>query len=131
MTLVAKLLVLDGNRVHGICGDADVTGARGEVRIKLVELLAHAAGREAGITFNDESSAIQAAISGQGVALLSRALVATELASGALLQPFGPVLDGWRYDLVYPAGAEQRPAVAALRSWVMAEFSPLSSDQLP
>jgi LysR family glycine cleavage system transcriptional activator len=86
---------------------------------------------EAGITFNDESSAIQAAIAGQGVALLSLALVAAELASGALIQPFGPVLEGWRYDLVHPVGAERRPAVAALRSWVMAEFCPHSSTQTP
>lgn len=78
---------------------------------------------EAGITFNDESSAIQAAIAGQGVALLSTALVAAELASGALVQPFGPALEGLRYDLVYPTGAEARPAVATLRDWVMSELA--------
>jgi len=78
---------------------------------------------EAGITFNDESSAIQAAIAGQGVALLSSALVAAELTSGALIQPFGPVLEGLRYDLVYPSSAETRPAVAVLRSWVMSELA--------
>jgi LysR family glycine cleavage system transcriptional activator len=74
---------------------------------------------DSGITFSDESAAIQAAIAGQGVALLSLALVAPELASGALVQPFGPKLEGRRYDLVYPAGAEPRPAVAALRHWLM------------
>ena len=78
---------------------------------------------EAGITFNDENSAIQAAIAGQGVALLSLALVAAELASGALIQPFGPALEGLRYDLVYPSGAEIRPPVAVLRSWVMTELT--------
>jgi LysR family glycine cleavage system transcriptional activator len=78
---------------------------------------------EAGITFNDENSAIQAAIAGQGVALLSLALVAAELASGALIQPFGPLLQGLRYDLVYPSGAETRPPVAVLRDWVMAELA--------
>jgi LysR family glycine cleavage system transcriptional activator len=78
---------------------------------------------DAGITFNDENSAIQAAIAGQGVALLSLALVAAELASGALIQPFGPVLEGFRYDLVCPSGAEARPPVAVLRSWVMTEFA--------
>jgi LysR family glycine cleavage system transcriptional activator len=77
---------------------------------------------EAGITFNDESSAIQAAIAGQGMALLSLALVAAEIASGALIQPFGPVLEGLRYDLVYPSGAETRPPVAVLRDWVMTEL---------
>jgi LysR family transcriptional regulator, glycine cleavage system transcriptional activator len=78
---------------------------------------------DAGITFNDENSAIQATIAGQGVALLSSALVAAELASGALIQPFGPVLEGLRYDLVYPSGAETRPAVAVLRSWVTTELA--------
>ena len=77
---------------------------------------------DAGVTFNDESSAIQATIAGQGVALLSLALVAAELASGALIQPFGPVLQGWRYDFAFPAGAENRPAIAVLRSWVLAEL---------
>lgn len=73
---------------------------------------------DSGITLSDESAAIQAAIAGQGVALLSLALVAPELASGALVQPFGPILDGRRYDLVFPLGGEERPAVAALRRWL-------------
>lgn len=79
---------------------------------------------EAGISFNDESSAIQAAIAGQGVALLSTALVAAELASGALVQPFGPRLAGLRYDLVYPSGTEALPQVEILRDWVMAQIAP-------
>lgn len=73
---------------------------------------------EGGIAFNDENSAIQATIAGQGVALLSLALVAPELKAGLLVRPFGPELQGWRYDFVYPTGAENRPAVAALRQWV-------------
>jgi LysR family transcriptional regulator, glycine cleavage system transcriptional activator len=79
---------------------------------------------DSGISFNDENSAILAALAGQGVALLSTALVAPELASGALVQPFGPALDGFRYDLVYPIGAEARPAVTVLRDWVTAEVGP-------
>lgn len=77
---------------------------------------------DSGISFNDEASAIDATIAGQGVALLSTALVARELASGALVHPFGPTLDGLRYDLVHPIGAEDRPAVAVLRDWVTAEI---------
>jgi len=77
---------------------------------------------ESGITFSDESAAIQAAIAGQGAALLSLALVAPELASGALVQPFGPNLDGRRYDLVYPTGAGARPAVAAIRRWLIEDL---------
>ncbi len=76
-----------------------------------------------GISFSDESTAIQAAVAGQGVALLSLPLLAAELASGAVVVPFGPRIDGWRYDFVFPAGTEERPAIKALRSWVEAEFS--------
>jgi LysR family glycine cleavage system transcriptional activator len=73
---------------------------------------------ENGIRFSDESHAIQAAIAGQGVALLSLILVAEELASGALVQPFGPVVDGYRYQLAYPAAVSDGPEIAALRKWL-------------
>ena len=76
----------------------------------------------AGFTFNDETSAILAAAAGQGVALLSLELVAAELASGLLVQPFGPTLEGWRYDFVFAETAAERPAVEALRRWIAAEF---------
>ncbi|MFT4133249.1 transcriptional regulator GcvA [Labrys sp. (in: a-proteobacteria)] len=78
---------------------------------------------DSGISFNDESSAIQAAIAGQGVALLSLSLVADELASGVLIQPFGPIMEGLKFSFVYPEGAESRPAVAVLKDWVLAEFA--------
>lgn len=72
---------------------------------------------ETGLRFTDESHAIQSAIAGHGVALLSLALVADDLASGSLVQPFGPALDGHPHWLVYPEGAA-RPEVAALRHWL-------------
>lgn len=78
---------------------------------------------EAGITLNDEASAIDLAIAGHGVALLSLSLITAELASGALVQPFGPVLDGLGYDLVYPVGSESRPAVSVLSNWVMGDLA--------
>lgn len=73
---------------------------------------------ESGIAFNDESAAIQAAVAGQGVSLASLTLVEAELASGALVQPCGPSIEGRRYDLVFPAGAQTRPAIIALRRWL-------------
>ncbi len=79
---------------------------------------------QGGISFNDESSAIQAAIAGQGVALLSLTLVAAELASGSLVEPFGPRLEGLGYHFVFPAGAATRPAVSALQRWLSTEFIP-------
>lgn len=79
---------------------------------------------EGGISFSDETSAIQAVIAGHGVALLSLPLVAAELESGALVQPFGPAMEGLPYNLVYPLEAQDQPAVAVLRSWVLEELSP-------
>ncbi|WP_238314389.1 LysR substrate-binding domain-containing protein [Methylobacterium crusticola] len=47
----------------------------------------------AGIRFSDEGHVIQAAIAGQGIALLSLVLAADVLTSDALVQPSGPMLD--------------------------------------
>ncbi|ODN70976.1 Glycine cleavage system transcriptional activator [Methylobrevis pamukkalensis] len=80
-----------------------------------------------GITFNDEGSVIQAALAGHGVALLSLVLVDAELRSGALVQPFGPVLDGQRFDLVYPERAEARRSVVVLREWLAAALGDLTT----
>jgi LysR family transcriptional regulator, glycine cleavage system transcriptional activator len=74
------------------------------------------------LTFTDESHAIQAAIAGQGVALLDLMLIADELASGALVQPFGPVLPGYRCFLVYPEAATGSDGIAAVRSWLRSEL---------
>ncbi|KRE96521.1 LysR family transcriptional regulator [Frateuria sp. Soil773] len=71
-----------------------------------------------GVTFSDETHAIEAAIAGQGVALLDTALVADELARGTLVAPFGPALDGLDYLFVHPVGTADDPAVAALRDWL-------------
>ncbi|MBS9476548.1 LysR substrate-binding domain-containing protein [Ancylobacter radicis] len=76
-----------------------------------------------GISLNDESSAIQAAIAGQGIALVSLTLVAAELATGILTQPFGPILEGLRYRFLAPARSSERPATQVLRQWVSEEFA--------
>lgn len=75
---------------------------------------------DAGLRFTDESHAIQAAIAGHGVALLGLALVADDLASGALVQPFGPVLDGYPHWFVQAPGPE-RAELSALRDWLRAQ----------
>ncbi len=73
---------------------------------------------QAALSFTDEIHAVQATLAGQGVGLLSAALVADELAAGTLVQPFGPVLDGYIYSLVYPRHVADSPAIDALRSWI-------------
>ncbi len=72
---------------------------------------------EAGISFNDDGHAVQAAIAGQGVALLSLVLVADDLASGLLVQPFGPIIDGYDFHLVHPKTA--RSEVRMLSEWLL------------
>jgi LysR family transcriptional regulator, glycine cleavage system transcriptional activator len=76
-----------------------------------------------GLTFTDEGHAIQAAIAGQGVALLSLVLVAEELASGALVQPFDLVLDGYAYHLVSPLNPLEPDRIAAVRHWLRTGLS--------
>jgi LysR family transcriptional regulator, glycine cleavage system transcriptional activator len=69
--------------------------------------------------FSDETRAIQAAIAGQGVALLSEVVVADELRTGTLVQPFGPPLASESYHLVYPDRDDAR--IAAVRAWLLRE----------
>lgn len=73
----------------------------------------------AGLMFSDETHAISAAIDGQGIALMSRKLIADELERGRLVQPFGPEFEGKPFYLVYPERRRNEPAVRAVRDWVM------------
>lgn len=75
------------------------------------------------LRFSDEGHAIQAAVAGQGVALLSLALVREELAAGRLVQPFGPSIAGHTYHLVMPEGGARDPATAAAAAWLRGEAS--------
>ncbi len=69
-----------------------------------------------GVTFTLESHAIQAAIAGHGVALLSPLLLAPELEIGSLVQPFGPAIAGLQFHLVYPDSAQSIRKCAALEA---------------
>lgn len=74
------------------------------------------------LTFSDESHAIQAAVAGQGAALLSLTLVADELAAGRLVQPFGPIVRGMTYYLVEPSDRHRTLQAAAARDWLLSEI---------
>ncbi|OCO98943.1 LysR family transcriptional regulator [Ensifer sp. LC13] len=76
----------------------------------------------AGLSFTDEIHAVQAVVAGQGIGLLSLTLVAEELASGILVQPFELTLESDRYDLVYSPRMAERPATKVLRAWVTEQF---------
>lgn len=73
------------------------------------------------LRFSDEDHAIQAALAGQGVALLSLALVADDLMAGRLRQPFGPTVPGHTYHLVRSAAQTSRPEVEAVLAWLRVE----------
>jgi LysR family glycine cleavage system transcriptional activator len=73
------------------------------------------------LILTDESQAIQAAIEGQGVSLVSLMLTADLIAAGILVQPFDIVLEAYQYWLVYPQDKGESERVAALRKWVSAE----------
>lgn len=81
----------------------------------------------AGPVFSDETHAISAALAGQGVALMSLALVADELRTGALRVPFGPELEAAPFHLVYAQARQEDCWLATLRDWIL-DLPPL---QLP
>ena len=73
----------------------------------------------AGPVFSDETHTVSAALAGQGVALMSRALIGDELRRGTLVCPFGPELKGEPFHLVYPDSRRGDPVVQAVRDWVV------------
>jgi LysR family glycine cleavage system transcriptional activator len=83
----------------------------------------------AALAFSDETHALQAAVAGEGVALVNLALVADELAAGALVAPFGPVLRGRPWWLVVPERGRPEIAepVAAVRTWLLDEAAGFSA----
>lgn len=72
----------------------------------------------AGLRFTDETHAIQAAIAGQGVAIVSRLLAADFIEKGMLTVPFEPQLPGGNYYFVTPHNKAMDPNVQALRDWI-------------
>ena len=73
------------------------------------------------LLFSEEGHAIQAAVAGQGVALLSLVLVHGEIEVGRLVQPFGPVLDSYAYHLVEAADRPGSKAAQVAKAWLMDE----------
>ena len=77
---------------------------------------------KANLVFTDETHAIQAAVAGKGVALLSLLLVSDEIERGTLVQPFQPALESYRYWLVCRADDQDSKPIQALRRWILAEL---------
>ncbi|HYF41379.1 MAG TPA: LysR substrate-binding domain-containing protein [Ramlibacter sp.] len=81
----------------------------------------------AGPVFSDETHTIAAALAGQGVALMSRALILDELRRGTLVVPFGPEVKEQPFHLVYPEARRGEAALEAVREWVLG-LLPLMSE---
>lgn len=71
-----------------------------------------------GPRFSEIAHAIQAAVAGQGVALLNRVLVADALARGVLEAPFGPELDVPGWTLLRHLDRPPTPARQATWNWL-------------
>lgn len=64
-----------------------------------------------------------AATAGQGVAILTPAFFAAELADGRLIQPFDLLCDeSQAYWLVYPDSRRNSPKISAFRQWILGEI---------
>ncbi|MBR9769539.1 MAG: LysR family transcriptional regulator [Gammaproteobacteria bacterium] len=75
------------------------------------------------LAFSEESHAIQAAISGQGVALLGLTLVQDEIARGVLEVPFGPFLPGLHYHLIRSQTMSDNAILDKVVVWLQQAFS--------
>jgi LysR family glycine cleavage system transcriptional activator len=85
-----------------------------------------------GIYFNQTDLLFQAALEGQGVALLANVMAEPEIRAGRLVQPFATRLPvKMNYHLVTTPTKARIANVAAFRVWIMAESAYLreQSDQ--
>jgi LysR family transcriptional regulator, glycine cleavage system transcriptional activator len=75
-----------------------------------------------GLRFSDGALVIQAAVSGQGVALGSKALALEHLAAGRLIRPFElSLLTDFAYYVVCAKSRADEPDLVAFRRWVISE----------
>jgi LysR family glycine cleavage system transcriptional activator len=81
-----------------------------------------------GPIFTDSGMVIQAAVTGQGVALARGVLAADELAAGRLVRPFTLSLPtAYAYYFVCPEDTAEQPKIAAFREWLLGEARSESS----
>jgi LysR family glycine cleavage system transcriptional activator len=88
------------------CAEAGITGVNTAV----------------GLRFSNSMHAMQAAVAGQGVAIVSLVLAADALASGLLVQPFHQILPGDTYHFVCAPAIGSRTDVETLRQWFQQEL---------
>ncbi len=75
-----------------------------------------------GLRFSDGALVIQAAVSGQGVALGSKALALEHLVAGRLIRPFElSLVTDFGYYVVCAKSRAEEPDLVAFRRWVLSE----------
>lgn len=84
---------------------------------------------DAGLTFSDETHALQAAVAGQGAVIASELLARDLLQRGVLSAPFSSALPGASYYLVTTEAAAQRGDIIALREWLVGQMASGDSGQ--
>lgn len=105
VSLAELPLLHDAERSWDLFFDDDVATSRSSAR---------------GPNLGTTSLCLDAALSGQGVALASRFLVVRELADGRLVQPVTRSIRGPdTYYLLGRKGSRQRPAIETLRRWIL------------
>jgi LysR family glycine cleavage system transcriptional activator len=72
------------------------------------------------LNFREELHAIEAAVSGQGIAICSDVLVAPELASGALVKVANVTLPGYGFYIVHRNNHPKLSSIKAFVAWAMA-----------
>lgn len=71
-----------------------------------------------------QANEAQAALAGQGVAMLTPEFFVPEVATGRLLRPFELLgTDEDAFWLAYPESRRNNPKIAAFRSWILAEMA--------
>jgi len=76
-----------------------------------------------GARFSQADHAIDAALTGVGVALGRRALVVKDLQDGKLVAPYKIAIESQtRFRCLCPLGAETRPQIVHFRDWMLAEI---------
>ena len=76
-----------------------------------------------GLRFSEEPHAIEAALAGQGIALVSDVLVHRELAQGTLVRPLDVSIEGLVFYVAYLAEAPRRGAIESFLLWARDEVA--------
>lgn len=77
-----------------------------------------------GLRFNDGNLALQAALAGQGVALIDEALASPDIRAGRLVRPFDINIAGpgrFAFWVVGPERTWRKPKIRVFREWLLSE----------